>query len=191
MGGGAARVAAGAAAARRRRIQAEWNLSDLELRDVVNAGAVDLIEATVAQGTDAAAARKWWMNELSRRATEQGVELADLPITPEQVARVQAMITAGELNDKLARTVFEGVLAGEGTPDEVVAKRGLKIVSDEGELNSIIDEVIAGNADVADKVRAGKVAAAGALVGAVMKATRGQADAGRARELILEKLGAS
>ncbi len=178
-------------AARRRRIQREWKLSDLELRDVVNAGAVDLIEATVARGADAGAARKWWMNELSRRATEQGVELADLPITPEQVARVQAMITAGELNDKLARKVFEGVLAGEGGPDEVVAARGLKVVSDEGELASVVDQVIADNAAVADKVRAGKVAAAGALVGAVMKATRGQADAGRARELILEKLGAS
>ncbi len=178
-------------AARRRRIQGEWGLSDLELRDVVNAGAVDLIEATIAAGADAGAARKWWMNELSRRATAQGAELADLPITPEQVARVQAMITAGELNDKLARQVFEGVLAGEGTPDEVVAARGLKVVSDEGELASIVDEVIAGNAAVADKVRAGKVAAAGALVGAVMKATRGQADAGRARELILERLGAS
>ncbi|MGP4027849.1 Asp-tRNA(Asn)/Glu-tRNA(Gln) amidotransferase subunit GatB [Actinomadura sp. 3N407] len=178
-------------AARRRRIQREWSLSDLELRDVVNAGAVDLIEATIGHGSDAASARKWWMNELSRRATEQGVELADLPITPEQVARVQAMISAGELNDKLARKVFEGVLAGEGTPDEVVAARGLKVVSDEGELASVIDQVIADNADVADKIRAGKVAAAGALVGAVMKATRGRADAGRARELILEKLGAS
>ncbi len=178
-------------AARRRRVQAEWGLSDLELRDVVNAGAVDLIEATIAAGADAGAARKWWMNELSRRATEQGVELAELPITPDQVARVQAMVAAGELNDKLARQVFEGVLAGEGTPDEVVAARGLKVVSDEGELASIIDQVIADNAAVADKVRAGKVAAAGALVGAVMKATRGQADAGRARELILQKLTAS
>ncbi|MEU9023556.1 Asp-tRNA(Asn)/Glu-tRNA(Gln) amidotransferase subunit GatB [Actinomadura sp. NPDC048394] len=178
-------------AARRRRVQQEWGLSDLELRDVVNAGAVDLIEATIAAGADAGAARKWWMNELSRRATEQGVELAELPITPEQVARIQAMVSAGELNDKLARQVFEGVLAGEGGPDEVVAARGLKVVSDEGELASIIDQVIADNAAVADKVRSGKVAAAGALVGAVMKATRGQADAGRARELILEKLGAS
>ncbi|TMR07100.1 Asp-tRNA(Asn)/Glu-tRNA(Gln) amidotransferase subunit GatB [Actinomadura soli] len=178
-------------AARRRRIQQEWDLSDLELRDVVNAGAVDLIEATIAHGSDATSARKWWMNQLSRQATEQGVELAELPVTPEQVARVQAMIIAGELNDKLARKVFEGVLAGEGTPDEVVAARGLKVVSDEGELASVVDQVIADNAGVADKVRAGKVAAAGALVGAVMKATRGQADAGRARELILERLGAS
>ncbi|HEU5155619.1 MAG TPA: Asp-tRNA(Asn)/Glu-tRNA(Gln) amidotransferase subunit GatB [Streptosporangiaceae bacterium] len=175
-------------AARRARVQAEWGLSDKELRDVVNADALDLIEQTVAAGADAAAARKWWMNELSRRATELGVELASLPITPAAVARVQEMVAAGELNDKLARQVFEGVLAGEGGPDEVVAARGLKIVSDAGELEAIVDQVIADNADAADKVRGGKVAAAGALVGAVMKATRGQADAARARQLILDKL---
>ncbi len=178
-------------AARRRRVQGEWGLSDLELRDVVNAGALDLIEETVAAGADAGAARKWWMNELSRRATEKGVELAELPIEPAQVARVQEMVAARELNDKLARQVFEGVLAGEGGPDEVVAARGLRIVSDEGALTAIVDRVIADNAAVADKVRGGKVAAAGALVGAVMKASRGQADAGRARELILERLGVS
>jgi aspartyl-tRNA(Asn)/glutamyl-tRNA(Gln) amidotransferase subunit B len=175
-------------AARRARVKADWALSDKELQDVVNAGALDLIEQTIAAGADPAAARKWWMNELSRRATEQAVELAALPITAEQVARVQALVAAGELNDKLARQVFEGVLAGEGTPDEVVAGRGLKIVRDDGALASVIDQVIADNAGVADKVRSGKVAAAGALVGAVMKVTRGQADAGRARELILEKL---
>jgi aspartyl-tRNA(Asn)/glutamyl-tRNA(Gln) amidotransferase subunit B len=178
-------------AARRARVKQAWDLSDKELQDVVNAGALDFIERTVAAGSDPAAARKWWMNELSRRATAQGVELSALPITAEQVARVQAMVAAGDLNDKLARQVFEGVLAGEGTPDEVVAARGLKIVSDDGALVAVIDQVIADNADVADKVRSGKVAAAGALVGAVMKATRGQADAGRARELILERLGAS
>ena len=108
---------------------------------------------------------------------------------PEQVARVCALVAEGSLNDKLARQVIEGVLAGEGAPDEVVEKRGLKIVSDEGALGAAVDEAIAANADIAEKVRGGKVAAAGALVGAVMKATRGQADAARVRELILEKLG--
>jgi aspartyl-tRNA(Asn)/glutamyl-tRNA(Gln) amidotransferase subunit B len=178
-------------AARRARVKAAWSLSDEELRDVINAGALDLIEETVAAGASPAAARKWWMNELSRTATAQGVELSDLPITAEQVARVQALVDAGELNDKLARKVFEGVLAGEGTPDEVVAARGLKVVSDEGELIAMVDKAIADNADAAQKVRDGKVAAAGALVGAVMKASRGQADAARARELILERLGQS
>ena len=76
-----------------------------------------------------------------------------------------------------------------GTPDEVVAARGLAVVSDAGELAAVVDDAIEANPAVAAKVRAGKVAAAGALVGAVMKATRGQADATRARELILERLG--
>ncbi len=175
-------------AARRRRVQGEWGLTDKELQDIVNAGALDLIEDTVRAGAAPAAARKWWMNELSRRATEQGVDLAELLVTPADVAAVSALVADGTINDKLARQVFDGVLAGEGSPAEIVEKRGLKVVSDDGQLAAIVDEVIAGNPDVAEKIRGGKVAAAGALVGAVMKATRGQADAGRARELILEKL---
>jgi aspartyl-tRNA(Asn)/glutamyl-tRNA(Gln) amidotransferase subunit B len=175
-------------AARRVRVREEWAVSEKEFQDIVNAGALDLIEETVRAGAEAPAARKWWMNELSRRATEQGVELTELPVTPADVVRVSRLVAEGTINDKLARQVFDGVLAGEGTPDEVVDKRGLKVVSDEGELATVINEVIAANPDVADKIRGGKVAAAGALVGAVMKATRGQADAGRARELIIEKL---
>jgi aspartyl-tRNA(Asn)/glutamyl-tRNA(Gln) amidotransferase subunit B len=175
-------------AARRVRVREEWAVSEKEFQDIVNAGALDLIEETVRAGAEAPAARKWWMNELSRRATEQGVDLAELPVTPADVVRVSRLVADGTINDKLARQVFDGVLAGEGTPDEVVERRGLKVVSDDGELASVIDEVITANPDVAEKIRGGKVAAAGALVGAVMKATRGQADAGRARELIIEKL---
>jgi aspartyl-tRNA(Asn)/glutamyl-tRNA(Gln) amidotransferase subunit B len=158
------------------------------MRDLVNAGALGLIEATVAAGAAPAAARKWWMGELARRANTVGCELDALPVTPEQVARVQALVDAGTVNDKLARQVLEGVLAGEGEPDEVVEKRGLKVVSDDSALTAAVDDAIAANPDVAEKIRAGKVAAAGALVGAVMKATRGQADAARVRELVLERL---
>ncbi|MEV0144233.1 MULTISPECIES: Asp-tRNA(Asn)/Glu-tRNA(Gln) amidotransferase subunit GatB [unclassified Nonomuraea] len=176
---------------KRRRLQAEWGLSDLDMQAMHNADAIDLVEATVAAGAPAADARKWWMGELARRANETGVTLAGLPITPAQIARVTELVASGALNDKLAREVLEGVLNGEGTPDEVVDKRGLKIVNDEGELSAIIDEVLAGNADAVEKVRSGKVAAVGALVGGVMKASRGKADAARARVLILEKLGVS
>ncbi|MDX3229541.1 Asp-tRNA(Asn)/Glu-tRNA(Gln) amidotransferase subunit GatB [Streptomyces sp. ME19-01-6] len=174
---------------RRNRLREEWGISGHEMRSVLNAGAIDLITATIDAGADAASARKWWMGELARRANEDGVDLASLPITPAQVARVCALVAEGSLNDKLARQVIEGVLAGEGDPDAVVQARGLQIVSDEGALGAAVDEAIAGNAAIADKIRGGKVAAAGALVGAVMKATRGQADAARVRELILEKLG--
>jgi aspartyl-tRNA(Asn)/glutamyl-tRNA(Gln) amidotransferase subunit B len=178
-------------AARRARLKAEWGLSGLDLAALANAGAVDLVEQTVAAGASPADARKWWLNELVRRANESGTELAQLPITPGDVAEIAALVASGQLNDKLARQVIEGVLAGEGTPAEVVAARGLAIVSDEGALTKAVDEAIAANPEVAQRVRDGRVAAAGALVGAVMKATRGQADAARARELILARLGQS
>lgn len=174
---------------RRNRLREEWGISEHEMQSVLNAGALDLILTTIDVGAPADQARKWWMGELARRANEEGVELASLPITPEHVARLCELVADGSLNDKLARQTIEGILAGEGTPDEVVDKRGLKVVSDDGALGTAVDEAIAANAAIADKIRGGKVAAAGALVGAVMKATRGQADAARVRELILEKLG--
>jgi aspartyl-tRNA(Asn)/glutamyl-tRNA(Gln) amidotransferase subunit B len=174
--------------ARRRRLQAEWGFSDLEMRDTAGAGALDLVAATVTAGATPQAARKWWLGDLARRANERGTELTDVGITPVQVARVQALVDEGRINDKLARQVIEGVLAGEGDPDSVVESRGLAVVSDEGALTAAVERAIEGAPDVADKVRAGKVAAAGALIGAVMKEMRGQADASRVRELILEKL---
>ena len=160
------------------------------MRDTLGAGALGLVEETIAAGAPPAAARKWWLSELARRANEQGVDLPALPVTPVDVARVQALVDEGKINDKLARQVLDGVLAGEGTPDEVVQSRGLAVVSDEGELSAAVDRAIEANPDVADKIRDGKVAAAGALIGAVMKEMRGQADAGRVRELILAKLSA-
>jgi aspartyl-tRNA(Asn)/glutamyl-tRNA(Gln) amidotransferase subunit B len=175
---------------RRARLQAAWGFSDLEMRDTVGAGALELVERTIAAGAAPAAARKWWLSEMARRANEQGVEITALGVTPEDVARVQALVDEGKVNDKLARQVLDGVLAGEGSPDEVVEKRGLAVVSDDGQLSEAVDRAIEANPDVAAKIRDGKVAAAGALIGAVMKEMRGQADAGRVRELILEKLSA-
>ncbi len=173
---------------KRARLQSDWGYTDLEMRDVVAAGVVGLIEETVAAGASPQAARKWWLSELGRRANDAGLDITDLDVTPTQVAAVQALVDSGTLNDKLARQVFDGLLAGEGTPEEIVAARGLAVVSDEGALSAAVDAAIAANPDVADKIRDGKVAAAGALIGAVMKEMRGQADAGRVRELVLEKL---
>jgi aspartyl-tRNA(Asn)/glutamyl-tRNA(Gln) amidotransferase subunit B len=174
---------------RRARLQAAWGFSDLDMRDTVGAGALGLVEETIAAGATPQTARKWWLGELARRANEAETELTSLDVTPADVARVQALVDEGTLNDKLARQVLDGLLAREGTPDEIVAARGLGIVSDDGALAAAVDNAIAANPDVADKVRDGKVAAAGALIGAVMKEMRGQADAGRVRELILQRLG--
>ena len=121
-----------------------------------------------------------------RRA--RGVELAELGVTPVQVAEVQKLVDAKTLTDKLARQVFEGLLAGEGTVSEIIDARGLAVVSDDGALGAAVDEAIDAQPAVAEKIRGGNQAAAGALIGAVMKATGGKADAKRVRELILEKL---
>ena len=122
-----------------------------------------------------------------QQANSRGVELADLPITPAQVARVIAMVGSKELTSNMARQVVDGVLAGEGEPDEIVAARGLKVMSDDSALIAAVDTALAAQPDVAEKIRGGKVAAAGAIVGAVMKATKGQADPQRVRELIIER----
>lgn len=176
-------------AQRRARLHAEWGFTDLEMRDVSNTeGALDLIEATVMAGASAATARKWWLGELARRANEASVALDEVGMSPAQVAELQGLVDDGTLTDKLARQVIDGVIAGEGTPAEVVAARGLAVVSDDAALGEAIDAAIAANADAAQKVRDGKVQAAGALIGAVMKAMKGQADAARVRELLLEKL---
>ena len=176
--------------AKRRRLRTEWGYADMEMRDVINAGALELIEATVAAGCDPASARKWWMGEISRRAKEREVSLDEAGVSPAQVAELQGLIDSGRINDKLARQALEGVLAGEGDPTQVVEARGLEVVSDDGALTAAVQEALDANPDIVEKIKGGKVQAAGALVGAVMKATRGQADAARVRELIMEMVGA-
>ncbi|WP_436526894.1 Asp-tRNA(Asn)/Glu-tRNA(Gln) amidotransferase subunit GatB [Actinoplanes sp. HUAS TT8] len=176
---------------KRARLREEWGITEVEMQSATNAGAIELIEETIAAGASPAGARKWWLGELARRSNELGVDLAEVGATPAQVAELQKLVDDGKLNDKLARQVLEGVVGGEGSPAEVMAARGLEVVSDTGALQAAVDEAIAANPGIADKIRDGKVAAAGALVGAVMKTTRGQADAKTVRDLILSRLGVS
>ncbi|WP_336500751.1 Asp-tRNA(Asn)/Glu-tRNA(Gln) amidotransferase subunit GatB [Microbacterium paraoxydans] len=172
--------------ARRRRLMEEWGFTPLEFQDVRNGGLLDVVEATIAAGATPAAARKWWTGEITRLANAQDKDAVDL-VSPESVAALQQLVDAGTLTDKLARQVLEGVIAGEGTPQEVVDARGLAVVSDDGALIAAIDEALAAQPDVMAKIQDGKVQAAGAIIGAVMKAMKGQADAARVRELILER----
>ncbi|OHU37671.1 Asp-tRNA(Asn)/Glu-tRNA(Gln) amidotransferase subunit GatB [Mycobacteroides chelonae] len=171
------------------RIQQEWGVSDEVMRDLVNNGAVELVQATVVEGASSEEARSWWGNYLVQQANSREVELAELPITPKQVAAVAALINDGKLSNKLARQVVDGVLAGEGEPEQVMTARGLTVVRDDSVIQAAVDEALAANPDVVQKIRDGKVAAAGAIVGAVMKATRGQADAALVKDLVLKACG--
>jgi aspartyl-tRNA(Asn)/glutamyl-tRNA(Gln) amidotransferase subunit B len=175
----------------RNRIQQEWGISDEVMRDLVNNGVIDLVTATVAAGAPSESARALWGNFLVQKANEAGIEIDALAITPRQVAAVIALVDEGKLSNKLARQVIEGVLAGEGEPEQVMADRGLAVVRDDSVIQAAVDEALAANPDVVDKIRGGKVQAAGAVVGAVMKATKGQADAARVRELVLAACGQS
>lgn len=176
---------------RRLRLQKAWGISDFDMASLVNAGAIDVIEETVNSGVSEQAARKWWMGEFSRVANERGCELGELAVQPADIRDVEDLIASGELTDKMARSVFEGVIDGEGSVAEVIAQRGLKVVSDNDSLIAAINQALSEQPDVAEKIRSGKVQAAGAIVGAVMKATQGQADAAKVRSLLLEQLGIS
>lgn len=173
---------------RRNRLQTEWGLSDNDMRDIINASALDLVEETVKAGASPAGARKWWMGEISRTANENDTTLEELSITPADVARVEALIAGGKLNDKLAKQTVSGVIAGEGTPDEVVAKHGYEVVQDTGALEAEVDKALAANPDIVEKLKSGNMKPMGAIIGAVMKATRGQADAKTVTGIIMSKI---
>ncbi|AMB58216.1 Asp-tRNA(Asn)/Glu-tRNA(Gln) amidotransferase subunit GatB [Microterricola viridarii] len=176
-------------AVRRRRLKAEWGFTDLEFQDIQNSGLLTEVSETVAAGASPAAARKWWTGEIARLANAAEADAASL-ISAADVAALAGLVEAGTLTDRLARQVLEGVIAGEGTPQQVVDARGLAVVSDDGALIAAIDEALAAQPDVLEKIRDGKVQAAGAVIGAVMKAMKGQADAARVRELVLERASA-
>ena len=175
-------------AERRKRLQTAWSVPDKEMNAMVNAELLDTVEQTVLLGADPTKARSWWLGEISRIANDKAVFPTEL-ITVNDVAQIIELISKGELTDKLARQVVEGVIAKEGSPSEVIAKRGLKVVSDDSQLMKAIEEAIAAAPETAEKVRGGNIPAAGALIGAVMKLTGGQADAAKVRELLLKHLG--
>jgi len=177
-------------AERRKRLQGEWQFSDLEFRDVVNSDLLDELEETVAKGAKPQAARKWWTGEIARLANAEGKDVSDLAITPADVAELATLVESGKINDRIGREVLQAVLSGEGNPAKIVADRGLEVVSDDTALQAAIDEALAKQPDVLEKIREGKLQAAGAVIGAVMQAMKGQADAGRVRELIIERANA-
>ncbi len=176
-------------AARRSRTIAALGVGADDLQQMSNAGVVDLVAATVDAGAPVGEARNWWTGYLAQKANEREVEASELGIEPAHVARLIALVADGSLSTALARQAVDGVLETGRDVDTVVAERGLVRVSDAGALEAAADDAIAANPDVAQKVRDGKLPAVGALVGAVMKATRGQADAAAVRTILLRKLG--
>ena len=177
-----------APAVRRRRLAESLGLHGQDLETALGAGVLEPMGATVEAGAAPEAARAWWLSWLPQQANERGVEPAALPVTPADVARVCVLVGEGALTTALARQALTGVLDGEGDVDAVVTARGLAVEQDIGALDTAVDEAIAAQPGPAQKVRDGNDKAVGPLVGAVMKATQGKADAARVRQLLLDRL---
>jgi len=152
----------------------------------------DYFESVVAglMQPDAKLAANWIMGDLSATLNREGLDVAASRISARQLAGLLARIQDGTLSGKLAKQVFEAMWAGEGEADALIEARGLKQVSDSGALSAIIDEVLAANAKSVEEFRSGKEKAFNALVGQVMKASKGRANPAQVNELLKRKLGA-
>jgi len=148
----------------------------------------DFYEAA-AKGRDAKLTANWVTNDLAARLTAGGIEIENSPIFPGAVAELVQLIEEGVISSKIAKDVFERMWNGEGSASEIVEKQGLRQVSDTGELEAIIDGLIAENPGQAAQVKE-KPQAIGWFVGQVMKATGGKANPGVINQMLKAKLGA-
>lgn len=172
------------------RYQAEWGLSAYDAATLTASRAMaEYFEATVAAaGVAPKLAANWVMGEVAAALNKAGIGIEHSPISPARLAGLMRRIADGTLSSKLAKEVFAALWDGQGEADAIIEARGLKQMSDTGELARIVDEVIAANPKSVEEYRAGKDKAFNALVGQVMKATRGRANPQQVNELLKARL---
>jgi aspartyl-tRNA(Asn)/glutamyl-tRNA(Gln) amidotransferase subunit B len=130
----------------------------------------------------------WVTGDLSAKLNESGKDAAESAVSPAQLSRLIALIQHGTISRKLAKEVFDAMWAGEGDPDAIIEKRGLRQMSDAGALEAIVAEVLAANPKQVEDYRAGKEKAFNSLVGQVMKATKGKANPAQVNEILKSRL---
>lgn len=158
---------------------------------LVSGGMLAVFDDAVSAGAGARAVGNWLAGDLAGQLSAAGLGIDQSGVTGVQLAELVALIDDGTLSTKLAKQVLETLVAERGarSPKQIAAEEGLQQVSDEGELRAIVAQVVADNADTVDSIRAGNDRAIGALVGQVMKATKGQADPRKTNELLREAIG--
>ena len=158
---------------------------------IIVTGLLPWYDEAVAAGAGGSAAANWLVGDVAGQLSAEGVGMAQSGITGTHIAELIALIDDGTLSTKLAKQVLTGMIEARGAkgPAEVAQEQGLEQVSDEGELRGIVEQVVAANADTVEAIRGGNDKAIGALVGQVMKATRGQADPRKTNELLREVIG--
>lgn len=175
--------------AKRNRYLTELGLPSYDA-DVLTASKsiADFFEATVATGADAKSASNWIMGDLLGFLNQNNLEIGAANINPSQLGALIKMIAEGKISSKIAKDVFKDMLETGKDPAKIVEEKGLVQISDEGALAKIVEEVVANNPKSVEDYKAGKDRALGALVGQVMKATKGQANPGVVNKLILERI---
>ncbi len=178
--------------AKRARFQGEYGLSAQDTATLTLTRSMsDYFDRAVAAAAGVAAPKEvanWVTGDLSAKLNETGRDAAESTVGPDGLARLLALIQDGTISRKSAREVFDAMWAGEGDADAIVARRGLKQISDAGALEAIVAEVIAANAKQVEDYRSGKDKAFNSLVGQVMKKTQGKANPAQVNELLRKKL---
>jgi aspartyl-tRNA(Asn)/glutamyl-tRNA(Gln) amidotransferase subunit B len=177
--------------AKRTRYQAEWGLTAYDALTLTQSREMaDFFEAAVAAGAEPKAAGNWIMGELSAALNRAGQGIEASPVTATALAGLLARVRDGTLSGKMAKEVFDAMWAGEGDADVIIAARGLRQISDSGAIEALVDEVLAAHPKSVEEFRAGKEKAFNALVGQVMKASKGKANPAAVNALLKRKLEA-
>ncbi len=177
--------------ARRARFSSAYQLSEYDAATLTASREMaDYYEALVtALPAEPKLCANWLMGEMAARLNREQIDLAQAPVSAARLAALLRRIADGTLSGKLAREVFDALWAGEGEADQIIEQRGLRQISDSGELERIVDEVLAANPKSVEEFRAGKEKAFNALVGQAMKATRGKANPQQVNDLLRKRLG--
>jgi aspartyl-tRNA(Asn)/glutamyl-tRNA(Gln) amidotransferase subunit B len=174
--------------AKKARLQSQYGLTAYDAQVLITEQArADFFEAA-AKGRDAKLTANWVTNDLAARLSAGGLEIADSPIKPDEIAELVQLIEEGVISSKIAKDVFERMWTGEGRPRGIVEAQGLQQVSDTGALDAIIDRLIAANPGQAAQVKE-KPQAIGWFVGQVMRQTAGKANPAAVNEILRKKLG--
>ena len=166
-----------------------YGLRDYDAQALTQTRAISEYYETAAKASgDPKAAANWVMGDLSGALNAQGKDIGDSPVAAAHLGELVAMIRQGEISGKLAKEIFPKMFASGEAPRVIMEREGLTQISDTGALEKIIDEVIAANPKQVEQYKGGKTTVMGFLVGAVMKASRGQANPAAVNELLRKKL---
>lgn len=175
--------------ARQKRYMEEWGLPEYDAKVLtVTKEMADFFEGTVANGAEPKLASNWVMGDVSAYLNAEQKELAEVKLTPENLAGMIKLIGNGTISSKIAKQVFKELIENGGDAEAIVKEKGLVQISDEGALLKIIGEVLDNNPQSIEDFKNGKQKAIGFLVGQLMKATKGQANPQMVNKLLVEEM---